>query len=64
MRSVPQGHPCEEIAAILVEIAETPFLLLRLYEQSLLGHFGPLITFTNMGSDVKPFQVIGTQGII
>lgn len=24
MLSIPQGQPCEEIAALLVEIAETP----------------------------------------
>lgn len=32
--------------------------------ESLLGHFGPLSTFTDNGRDAKPFQGTGTPGII
>lgn len=32
--------------------------------QSLLGHFGPISTFTNNGTDVNPFQGTGTPGIL
>jgi endonuclease/exonuclease/phosphatase family metal-dependent hydrolase len=32
--------------------------------ESLLGHFGPISTFTNNSTDVKPFQGTGTPGII
>lgn len=31
---------------------------------ALLGHFGPLSTFTNSGTDIEPFQGTGTPGII
>lgn len=34
------------------------------HRESLLGHFGPISTFTNNGIDVKPFQGTGTPGII
>lgn len=34
------------------------------HQESLLGHFGPISTFTNNGTDVKPFQGTGTPGII
>lgn len=34
------------------------------HQESLLGHFGPISTFTNNGMDVKPFQGTGTPGII
>lgn len=30
---------------------------------SLLGHFGPLGTFTNNGTDSQPFQGLGTPGV-
>lgn len=33
-------------------------------EQSLLGHFGPISTFTNNQTSVQPFQGTGTPGII
>jgi endonuclease/exonuclease/phosphatase family metal-dependent hydrolase len=33
-------------------------------ELSLLGHFGPISTFTNNGKDKEPFQGTGTPGII
>lgn len=33
-------------------------------ERSLLGHFGPISTFTNNSPDVKAFQGTGTPGII
>lgn len=33
-------------------------------ERSLLGHFGPLSTFTNSSTDILPFQGTGTPGII
>lgn len=32
-------------------------------EMSLLGHLGPIATFTNSSNDVLPFQGIGTPGI-
>lgn len=31
---------------------------------SLLGHFGPLSTFTNSADDIHPFQGTGTPGIV
>lgn len=31
---------------------------------ALLGHFGPLSTFTNNGTDADPFQGTGTPGIV
>jgi len=34
------------------------------HHESLLGHFGPISTFTNNSTDVKPFQGTGTPGII
>lgn len=34
------------------------------HQESLLGHFGPISTFTNCSTDVKPFQGTGTPGII
>lgn len=34
------------------------------HEQSLLGHFGPISTFTNSHTDIKPFQGTGTPGVI
>lgn len=34
------------------------------HEKSLLGHFGPISTFTNSSTDTKPFQGTGTPGII
>ncbi len=34
------------------------------HQESLLGHFGPISTFTNSSTDVKPFQGTGTPGII
>lgn len=34
------------------------------HHESLLGHFGPISTFTNSSTDVKPFQGTGTPGII
>lgn len=34
------------------------------HERSLLGHFGPISTFTNSSTDTKPFQGTGTPGII
>lgn len=33
-------------------------------EQSLLGHFGPIGTFTNKDPDIHPFQGTGTPGIV
>lgn len=33
-------------------------------EQALIGHFGPISTFTSNGTDVKPFQGTGTPGVI
>ncbi len=33
-------------------------------EQSLLGHLGPISTFTNEGEDPTPFKGIGTPGVI
>lgn len=34
------------------------------HELSLLGHFGPISTFTNQDPDSKPFQGTGTPGIL
>jgi len=34
------------------------------HNEALLGHFGPISTFTNKGTDTKPFQGTGTPGII
>lgn len=33
------------------------------YQESLLGHFGPISTFTNNGTGTKPFEGTGTPGI-
>jgi endonuclease/exonuclease/phosphatase family metal-dependent hydrolase len=34
------------------------------HSQALLGHFGPISTFTNNGNDGRPFRGTGTPGII
>lgn len=33
-------------------------------ERSLIGHFGPISTFTNRDPNIKPFEGIGTPGVI
>lgn len=32
--------------------------------RSLIGHFGPISTFTNNGAETTPFQGTGTPGIV